>query len=286
MSKLTAEQKLEIAEFSKKQEQANTATIARILGYTSAQVRAVRHWDKKLGENYILSLKETIELSRKMELSIIEDYAKQVNTFKNNGAGKIKARQIMVDHIKNAKKYELKNGKILTLPSNTWAIEDLIYNQVSKRFRFVACEMKTKVFVHMVAKMNDYGKHNIPHLGKLGEIIDKADENEFDHIIADYCGALSSFKDEILKACANKIVKVGGTISVTILKARFEKEFATKINSFGNKLTSEDIELNNCENATKLFFKALTAITDFEIVEEFNYCDTSPMTLTVLKRVR
>ena len=215
------------------------------------------------------------------------------NNFKNVvGEGKKQARNIMTNWIALSKKgYGLNNGTIATLPSNTWAIEDIIYNTISKKFNYLACERNTDVFVDMVNKMNQYGKNNTPYKGNLSDVIYCAKEDEFDHIIADYCGVLSSFKDEIIHACLNKVVKVGGTISVTTLKARNDKEFTSKLNEFycetitGTK-DSPMFDMKDNHQAIRMFFKSLCAITNFEVVQQFCYNDTTPMMLVVLKRVK
>ena len=284
---LTPQEKLNVIELIESKGIDSNKVVASTLGYSANQVKAVRIWLNKKGELYKTEIKTQIAEAEKQLKLVNSLYSELANDFKNvAGKGKKEARQIMVNHIGISAKGGLRKGTIATLPSNTWAIENLIDTQVSKRFTYLACERESDVFVDMVAKMNQYGKNNKPHLGSLSEVIYDAKENEFDHIIADYCGVLSSFKDELIHACLNKVVKVGGTISVTTLKARNNYDFTGKLNNFASELSGKNIKNNNNENAIKMFFKSLTAITNFEVVEQFCYNDTTPMMLVVLKRAK
>lgn len=283
---LTAEQKLNVINVIDKGITTNKE-ISELLQLSKPQVNSVRIWYARKGISYKNSITASINQANEKAKELNALYSKLKNDFKNvSGVGKQEAREIMVKHISNAKKQGLNSGKIATLPSNTWAIEDLIYNNVSKRFKYVACERESAVFVDMVAKMNNYGKNNVPFLGSLSDVIYDAKENEFNHIIADYCGVLSTFKDELIHACSKNVVKVGGTISVTTLKARNESGFVSKLNQFKSEISGLDCVNNNNETAIKMFFKSLTAITNFEVVEEFAYCDSTPMMLIVLKRTK
>lgn len=287
---LKPSQKLQVIELINENPKVSNKGLASALQITASQVSSVRYWYAKKGASYVEKIElEKQEVEKEIQ-SINKLYAEVSNKFKNvAGKGKKEARQIMANWIEYGKKHNgLNSGTIATLPSNTWAIEDIIYNTISKRFNYLACELKSEVFVEMVSKMNHYGKKNIPHLGKLSDVILNAKQDEFDHIIADYCGVLSSFKDELIHACLNNVVKVGGTISVTTLKARNEKSFTTKINQFHSEVRGFgfDSELSNNENAIRMFFKSLSAITNFEVVEEFCYNDTTPMMLVVLRRTK
>lgn len=283
---LTSEQKLNIIEVIENGIEDNKS-VAELLNVSASQVSSVRYWFTRNGVTYKNNIQNQINQANEKAKNLNALYSKLKNDFKNvSGSGKQEARELMVQYISNAKKSGLKNGKIATLPSNTWAIEDLIYNNVSKRFKYVACERESAVFVEMVNKMNKYGNHNNAILGSLSDVIYNAQENEFDHIIADYCGVLSSFKDELIHACSKNVVKVGGTIAVTTLKARNKSEFVSKLNHFKSELSGLDCENNDNETAIKMFFKSLAAITNFEVVEEFTYCDTTPMMLVILKRTK
>lgn len=283
---LTSEQKLNIIEVIENGIEDNKS-VAELLNVSASQVSSVRYWFTRNGITYKNNIQNQINQANEKAKNLNALYSKLKNDFKNvSGSGKQEARELMVQYISNAKKSGLKNGKIATLPSNTWAIEDLIYNNVSKRFKYVACERESAVFVEMVSKMNKYGNHNNAILGSLSDVIYNAQENEFDHIIADYCGVLSSFKDELIHACSKNVVKVGGTIAVTTLKARNKSGFVSKLNHFKSELSGLDCENNDNETAIKMFFKSLAAITNFEVVEEFTYCDTTPMMLVILKRTK
>lgn len=290
---LQATQKLQVIETIEAKPSATNKAIADALQLKPSQVSSIRYWLNKKGISYKEEISNCIEEISKVNKELNELYSFVSNNFKNVvGEGKKQARKVMTDWIALSKKeHGLRTGTIATLPSNTWAIEDIIYNTISKKFNYLACERNTDVFVDMVSKMNQYGKNNIPHKGNLSDVIYNANEDEFDHIIADYCGVLSSFKDEIIHACLNKVVKVGGTISVTTLKARNEKGFTSKLNEFycetitGTK-DSPMFDMKDNHQAIRMFFKSLCAITNFEVVQQFCYNDTTPMMLVVLKRVK
>lgn len=290
---LEATQKLQVIETIESKPNATNKAIADALQVSPSQVSSIRYWLNKKGISYKEEVSSSIDEINKLTKELNELYSFVSNNFKNVvGEGKKQARRVMTSWIALSKKdYGLKKGTIATLPSNTWAIEDIIYNNISKKFSYLACERNGDVFVDMVSKMNQYGKNNIPHKGNLSDVIYNAKQDEFDHIIADYCGVLSSFKDEIIHACLNKVVKVGGTISVTTLKARNDKEFTSKLNEFYSETItgtkdSPMIDIKDNHQAIRMFFKSLCAITNFEVVEEFCYNDTAPMMLVVLKRIK
>jgi len=289
---MTNELKLEIVQTIKENPILTNTQVGEIHEVTAQVVSGTRTWFIKNPIKYENNLKLLILETEKRTALVNKLYVEKSNEFKNKGGkGKKEARQIMVNHINDAKTQKLNRGVIATLPSNTWAIEDLIHTQVSKMFSYLACERVEGVFIDMVTKLNQFGRKNVPFFGSLSEIILGAKEDQFDHIIADYCGVLSTFKNELIHACLNNIVKVGGTISVTTLKARNDTEFTSKMNGFYSETItglkdSCSINLTDNHQAISMFFKSLSAITNFEVVEEFCYCDTAPMILVVLKRTK
>jgi len=284
---LSPSQKLDVVELLETAGVECSKTISNNLGITTKQIGAIKTWYNKDKNGYKSNLINLINAEKRNIDKINKLYAKANNDFKNVvGKYKKEARQIMVNSILKGKEHGLNRGVIATLPSNTWAIEELIHNQVSKSFSYLACENKKSVFIDMVSNLNKFGRNNKPFLGSLSEVITNAKENEFDHIIADYCGVLDTFKDEIIHACLNKVVKVGGTISVTTLKARNDNEFTSKLNTLKADLSNTEVRLNDNESAIKMFFKSLCSITNFEVETEFCYKDTTPMILVVLKRTK
>jgi hypothetical protein len=274
--KLDAIQKLEIAKTIQAKPEIENKLIANILGVSAKNVMAIRYWlDTKGVEEYINKLEADAK-------KINEQYKHLEDTFKNKkGIQKQKARDIMTKVIGQSK---LKRGKVLTLPCADWNIEKMIQKQVSQLFTYVACERDVQTLAKMVQNLHLVGKKNEVYHGLIGDKMFEASEDEYSHIIADYCGTLDKAKKELIHACNNNIVKVGGTIAVTLLKARCSKETVGKLNKYTSKLSGEEIRENDNERGIKLFFQNLANITNFEVIEEFCYQDTSPMILIVLKR--
>jgi len=196
------------------------------------------------------------------------------------GDGKLGARERMFRHIQLAK---LRCGKILTLPSTEWKMERML-NQISKRFNYIACENNPECFKKMVAKSDWYGTNNVCHQTSVGNFIFQAKEDEYSHLLLDYCGKLETFQKEIKYACENKIVKKGGIIAVTLYRTRSKSPMISKLNQLHSDMSGQHIEMNDNTNAVKMFFHCLSALTEFEVVEEFTYHDSSPMILVILKR--
>jgi predicted transcriptional regulator len=274
---LEATQKLQVIEVINQNQELTNKDISRLLKVSASQVSSIRYWLGLKGESYIAKIKETIS----REESIYKLYE---DKFKNkNGVEKQQAREIMVDWIASS---NYRRGSILTLPCSDWNIEKMVNENVSKVFKYVACERDTNTFIKMAQNSTKYGRNNELYHGEISEKLFSAKENQYKHIIADYCGTLNKVKKELMYACMNNIVEVNGTISVTLLKARDFGGAITKFNQFASELTGGACNNSDNEKAIKLFFKSLSCMTDFEVVQEFCYQDTSPMILIVLKRTK
>lgn len=270
-------QKLEVISLIKKDNNLTNKEVSEVVGVSASQVSSVRYWHNKKGVSYEESLRVTLDKANNL-YKVIQD------KFKNKGGlEKQKAREVMVNWIANS---NTKKGKILTLPCSDWNIEKMVNENVSKKFSYVACERDVETLVKMTQKMHLYGVKNEVYHGNIGDKMLSASENEYEHIIADYCGGLHLVKKELMYACTNNIVKVGGTIAVTLFKARNENSMVSKLNQFKSDMTGSYVRQNDNESAIKMFFHSLASITDFEVVQEFCYGDTSPMILIVLKRTK
>jgi hypothetical protein len=217
------------------------------------------------------------------EIDYIEEHGTKVGLFKNiDSKGKIEARQIIAKWVKT---HIMTKSQVLTLPYVTWDMEKLIQLWTGKIFSYMACERDYTIFKGMLENGQKYGKNNDFFYGTLGDKINVATENQYSHLILDYCGMLTTFHKEITKAVINNIVEVGGTISVTVLKARDSSHIISKCyDSSPKEMTTKT------GNAIREFFVSLCNISDFEVVEELEYKGgdkhSSPMMLTVLKRTK
>ena len=206
---------------------------------------------------------------------------KKVNSFTNSkGIKKAQARAIMIGAIKQSRLF----GKVLTLPYKTCEIERNLIDKVSKRFKFIGCEREPKVFIDMLKTVIKYKLDMDCIHGEIGEQIANAKENEFDHLILDYCGQLSTTYNDIRTALKNKIVKIGGTIAITLNKRQSVKD---GIENEMNMLNPLGIENGQVENAILTF---IFGVTDFNysLQTKFTYKDkkNSSMILIILKRVK
>ena len=221
----------------------------------------------------------TDTLSR-VEKEYIKENKTKVGFFKNiDSEGKKLARQIIAKWVGTLTSKQ----QVLTLPYVTWAMEKLIEMYTGYKFSYMACECNFTIFKEMILNGKKWGKNNDFYYGALGDKIKMAIENQYSHLILDYCGMLTTFRREIIMAVTNNIVEVGGTISVTVIKARDKDIIDSCYNS-----SAKDESISKTENAIRGFFVSLCNISDFEVVEVLTYQgDTNvPMMLTVLKRTK
>ena len=151
-------------------------------------------------------------------IKVIKKTKKKTNITKSmssDNLNKDKARQYIFNAILLS---GLHNGNLLTLPCNTWKIEENLLNNLSDKFKILGVEFDKKVYIKSGRKLfktptlfNNCSLIN----GTIGEQIFKSSENEFAHLILDYCGGFSTYAKEITFAMREKIVQVGGTISMT-----------------------------------------------------------------------
>jgi hypothetical protein len=267
---LTTKLKYEIVKKKKAVPNATNDELSELYGLSKQQVSGVVTAYKLFGGDWVSKLTA--------KLGISEEVYSGFSNF--DGDGKLGARGRILLAIDFAK---IRVGKILTLPSSEWKMERMI-NQISKRFNYIACENNLEYFKKMVAKSDWYGTKNECHQVPIGDLIFQAKEDEYSHLILDYCGRIESFQKEIKYACENNIVKKGGVIAVTLFKTRSNAPIISKLNQLHSDMTGQHIKMNDNENAIKMFFHCLSAMTEFEVVEEFTYNDGSPMILVILKR--
>lgn len=228
----------------------------------------------------VLSKEGLIEGKKKVKKKIkavVADYI-QEESFKNiTGDGKKEARQYMALGVEGNK---ATNKPILTLPHKEWSLEKLIQMYTGKKFSFLAVERELDTFIEMVKHSKLYGKNNTCYHGDMGDKIYEAKEDTFSHAMLDYCGTFSMFRKEITTAVINNIVEVGGTIAVTLVKARDNSDILNNCND------ASGLGKSKTENGLKMFFKSLCLISDFEVVTELAYTDSMPMMLVILKRTK
>ena len=135
-----------------------------------------------------------------------------------------------------------------------------------------------------------------PIYGSISEQIFKAKEDEFSHLILDYCGQLDTFAKEIIYAIQNNIVAKNGTLSITLnRRVTLSPGF-----SFADTIYSDMLGLRNIKKVAKgelvrialnIFLERICGL-NYSIIETFEYRDDkkdkrgSNMVLAIVKRLR
>jgi len=208
---------------------------------------------------------------------IVELMDKKVGNSKGNARNYIE-RAILLSGVLS--------GKILSLPCVEWFIEKSLLEDVSDEFKILGAEIDNNVY-----RRSGMTLFNSPLLSKccslintkIGELICKGVENEFAHLILDYCGGFSKFANEIKFAMTNKIVEVNGTISMTFS--------ARALGDYG-RLILATYGITECDNknetAMRLFVDSINILSDaqYKVETIFPYRDTETMILVIVKRIK
>ena len=175
-------------------------------------------------------------------------------------------------------------GDIATLPANNCYAEMLIHSAIPE-MTFTARERKKVTLLEMRKVIRE---NNLPITSKLGdisEIIYGQRKNKYAHMYLDYCGELTSFEKEIKYAVKEKLVAKRGYIIITLGKPLRDKKNSTKwIKELGVTKTN-NVNDNRClsDKSIEAFFYNLIG-SNYDFVEQFNYMDTYPMIMIVLRR--
>lgn len=193
-----------------------------------------------------------------------------------DGKRKLEARNVIIRAIRNS---GIIDGKIISLPADQCILELKIKNEVSPYFNFELVEYIPNTFIGMVEtmlkeKLNVCAMHNCD----ISEVISKAKENEFSHMLLDYCDSLNRIYRDVADAMTRKLVKVGGIIEVTFCQRYCKSEIIENLNKYGKP-----------DGVTKTMHavqKFVEKFEGFEIVETFPYKDGAPMMLVIIKRTK
>lgn len=224
---------------------------------------------------------------------VVKETEKTAVKFKNYyGENKEVARKIMIDAICATPRLQrAKVDRILCLPAAK-AIIELRLLEIYSRFTFSACEYDKEVAneLHKTIYENNLGGIMDVHCGKISDIIYRANKDEFSHLILDYCGEIDTFYDEIDHALMNKIVQVGGTVSITVAKRTHPSNKETGIVARMNKMYPlRPDAIGEVEWALIQIFEEYQkrGLYSFETLK--NYSDSARganMALIVLRRIK
>ena len=206
--------------------------------------------------------------------------------FKNeNGISKIEARKKMTMAAKNSIN---KAKKILSLPSKNPILEELFHKRISKKFHFVMCEKDQDKFRTMVFNALNTFTNNVPefYCGTIGDKIYAAKENEYSHLLLDYCGEIGTFADEIEYAIKNDIVEISGTIAITVNK-RISMGIPTTFKNEMLELNPQRINDENTvsEHIAETFINRIGG-RGYKLETVFPYFDTAAMILFIIRRIK
>ena len=144
--------------------------------------------------------------------------AKKVSTTKekdySEGEGKKSVRNFTVRFMEES---FLTEGLVLTLSWYKFLLEKEITKALPK-LKFIACELDKSVFKKMLETIESEKLSFVQAVirSEIGVIIRMSAPNTFAHLLLDYCGTIKSFGSDIRVAIENNIVKVGGTIMITL----------------------------------------------------------------------
>jgi len=246
----------------------------------NVSVRSIVATFSSLKRRKLIPTNKHLLSSLTIETPKIEIKAKE--KFQNvKGEKKQVARDLMVKSIVQS---EISKGTILTLPFIHCKIEQQLINIVGKKYNFLGCENDPIVYNQMLMTI---AQNNLPistHKGNIKDKINIANENEYSHLILDYCGQLGTTHEEIKTAIENNIVQVGGVIAITLNKRITPNtEFIYELMEKLNPRTKED-EDTRCEHALRTFINRIGGL-NYAIESVLNYHDTTSMILMIVRRI-
>lgn len=133
---------------------------------------------------------------------------------------------------------------------------------------------------------------NLPldiHCANAIEVLRKVEPNELAHAFLDFCCQLHSASMEIKQVLDNDLVKLNGTVAITVAKTVRNDSKGYWFDLWKNftEITSNQIEDNRTTSDVANLMTLLVIMNErYTIREIFNYRDTSPMTLFILQRIR
>ena len=218
----------------------------------------------------------------------VEPVKSAISQLKYNGKGKSIARNLMLELILP----NLTGIPILSLCSHTCAIEKEVY-QINPDQKFDTAENDKDTFLGELKTIVDNQLTNInPYFGDIHDLILKANESQYSHLILDFCGQLGTTHNIIKSAFERNIVAVGGYIFITLNNRGGDKsediDFNNKIFSSLNILNpkGENDYTSPVEHALKTLVNRLAGFNYAIIGEPLKYTDTARMIMITVKRVK
>lgn len=257
----------------------NQTHFAKDFGVTQAQ------FSQFLNEKNVNSIPASLKILFKMNEILNVVGSKKIEFAVPERVNKQNARNIMDKHINLS---NLLDGNILTLSSKNPILEKQIVKNGKNNFHFISYENDIDTFKEL--QQNLAKESNLlmsANFGSISNYIETAKPNSLSHATVDYCSQFSTIKNDIKTIIENDIVKVGGTISLTVSKAR-DKNVCENYKNMFSETELNKIANNQNQPLTELgiTFELCTLLNGkYIIAETFPYFDTSAMFLVVIKRV-
>jgi hypothetical protein len=280
---------LSLKEFILANPQKDNYEIAKIFNVSVPKVSCNRTWLVRKGE-LATNIKD-MQVSRAERTEDILDtlgkltnaIEKSTNTYSNEkGIAKQGCRHKIDNKIAESGVY----GTIVSLPHIACLIEKMILKR-SKSFNFIGVERDDKTFIEMKKTIRQEKLPILPYKGSISDKIYGVERDTYAHLILDYCGFLATHSKEIQYALQNKIVALGGTIHITIMKNfRGHQHIHDKVRA-NTIVTNGNLDLR-CESEVSIrtFFDKVCGF-DYDLEEIFYYKDKGkvPMVLIQIKRI-
>lgn len=204
------------------------------------------------------------------------------NKIEGKDNGKKQARKLTIDKII----YSNISGLVATLMETKTDIEKSLSEHYPD-MRFLAIERNEDTYKQLKALVETEKLPIDVKMGNMSSYLYGAEENQYAHLLLDYCGILPTIDKELRYTIQNKIVCVGGVIAVTITKPiRFSNgNIADTLNTL--KVKNNNFEGDKRTDIDRCIEKYFYSLCGFDYtIDFFSYKDTSPMMLILLKRIK
>lgn len=272
-------------------------TLAECLKVSVPKIRAELYWLKQKGiitqEGTPVNPKIVVDNSNDLETTLdnisneIEKYRVRTgkNTYANHkGLNKDIARSKWVKYIIESGL----SGNLISLMNTEVSGEREILNALpDMKITGVECDKPTLNNLRQVIR-----KAKLPIEAKFGfvhEFMYGVESDTYAHMILDYCGCLSTKTKELEYTINNNLVQVGGYIALTIKREirQTNSDNAKRLLSLTNTISNVGIydRVTDSEKLNEIYVQKLLGF-NYQLVEVFNYRDTTNMTLFMIKRIK
>jgi hypothetical protein len=214
----------------------------------------------------------------------IETKLKKDDTTYNKCEGKDLKKRIARQKVSEAIINSGESGLMLSLTSNKNVDTEKEILKHLPDMKIVAVENKINIVSDMRTMFKEHNLKMSVFVGDVSQKLYGANEDTYAHLNLDYCSNIITIAKELKYVLDNKLVRKNGIIAVTIYKPirriKNNKSFLDVLKLF--KTNFEGDSRNNINKVIERFFYAICGFN--YSVELFEYKDTSPMVLALIKR--